>query len=145
MSSHTQRQQLQLFYRESDRVRLLEVDQLPAMTSQEMAEFHLWLENKRDFTPADTQCRHWLKTCSAGHVTELVFHSDGTVDEFTLFRRQHAQGVWRLEDGVIHIALTANDHDYRYSVIANRQVNIHSAIEYKNNQLHAYLKLAQVK
>ncbi|MGF1692690.1 hypothetical protein [Photobacterium kagoshimensis] len=145
MSSYKQRQQLQLFYRESERVRLLDIDQLPAMNNHEMADFHLWLENKRDFSIADTECRYWIKTCSAGHVTELQFFPDGTLDEFTLFRREHAKGIWHLEDGVIHVELNTAHNNYRYSIYANRLANIHSAVEYKNGALHAYLKLAQVR
>ncbi|MDO6498270.1 hypothetical protein [Photobacterium sanguinicancri] len=145
MSSHKQRQLLQLFYRESERVRLLDVDQLPAMNSSEMADFHLWLESKRDFSIADTECRHWIKTCSAGHVTELQLHPNGTLDEFTLFRREQAKGVWCIEDGVIHVELHTAQHVYRYSIYANRTANIHSAVEYRDDSLHAYLKLAQVR
>ncbi|MEC6798222.1 hypothetical protein VXS03_14255 [Photobacterium sp. S4TG1] len=138
-------QLLQLFYRETERVRLLEIDQLPVLGAEQQPVMNLWLETKRNFQPEEIYQQYWIKTCSAGYITELRLHADGTLDEYTLFNRLHTQGQWQLVDGVIEIEIIKGDNCYRCAVYANRYVNIHSAIEYKNGQLHSYLKLAQTR
>ncbi|PSU46910.1 hypothetical protein C9J12_17020 [Photobacterium frigidiphilum] len=136
-------QLLQLFYRETGRVRLLDIDALPELDTEQQQLMLQWLETKRNFTIADVTAQHWIKTCSAGYITEVILHSDGRLEEYTLFTRMKTVGSWKLDDGVIELTITKGDNDYKCSIIANRNVNIHSAIEYKNNELHSYLKLAQ--
>ncbi|KJG13398.1 hypothetical protein UB37_05965 [Photobacterium iliopiscarium] len=138
-------QLLQLFYRETERVRLLDIDHLPPLGIEHQSVMNQWLETKRNFQRDEIYQQYWIKTCSAGYITELRLHADGTLDEFTLFNRLHTQGHWQLVDGVIEIEIIKGDNCYRCAVYANRYVNIHSAIEYKNDQLHSYLKLAQTR
>ncbi|MDX1303583.1 hypothetical protein [Photobacterium sp.] len=145
MSEKKTLQLLQLFFRETDRARLLETDALPDLDEDLHQKIDLWLENKRNFTLVEIACQHWIKTCSAGYITELILHADGTLDEYSLFNRMKAQGHWSLVDGVIEIEINKGDNRYHCAVIANKTVNIHSAIEYKNGDLHSYLKLIQTR
>lgn len=138
-------QLLQLYLRESERVRLLDLDALPELDSGEQANMHEWLSNKRNFSLEEIASQQWLKTCSAGFVTELTFFPDGSLNEYTLFNRQQHSGWWELVDGVIEMVIHKGEDLFRCAVIANRTVNIHSAIEYKNDELHSYLKLAQTR
>ncbi|MBC7004689.1 hypothetical protein BIZ37_19180 [Photobacterium sp. BZF1] len=136
---------LQLFYRESERVRLLELGKLPAPDGKEQDELQAWLTGKRDFSRAELTQQHWIKTCTAGYTTELVLHPNGSLDEFTLFRRQKTIGEWQLVNGMLELVIYKDDNRYTSTVVANQGSSIHSAIEYKNEQLHAYLKLAQTR
>lgn len=85
------------------------------------------------------------KTCTAGYITELIFSQNGSLIEFTLFERLKTVGHWELIDGLLYISIFKNENQYDFVVVANSSVNIHSAIEYKNNELHSYLKLAQTR
>ncbi|MCW8328686.1 hypothetical protein MD588_07680 [Photobacterium sp. SDRW27] len=145
MSEKKTCQLLQLFFRESERARLLDVDALPELNSHEQTSMHEWLAGKRNFSRDEISPQHWIKTCSAGYITELILHPDGSLDEFTLFNRQRTAGFWELVDGVIEIEIYKGENRYRSAVIANKNTNIHSAIEYKNGELHSYLKLAQTR
>ncbi|HIF9293923.1 TPA: hypothetical protein ACX6Q7_001828 [Photobacterium damselae] len=145
MSEKKTRQLIQLFYRETERVRLIDLDYLPELDVKHQDHMNQWLESKRNFSLEEVYQQVWLKTCSAGYITELYFHADGSVDEYTLFNRLHTQGYWQLVDGVIEVTIYKNDNTYQFAIIANQFSNIHSAIEYKNQQLHSYLKVAQIK
>ncbi|RWX55579.1 hypothetical protein [Photobacterium chitinilyticum] len=145
MSEKKTCQLLQLYFRESERVRLLDLDALPVLDTDEQANMHDWLATKRNFSPDEIASQQWIKTCSAGYITELTFFPDGRLDEYTLFNRQRTTGRWELIDGVIEMVIYKGEDQYRCAVLANRTVNIHSAIEYKNGELHSYLKLAQTR
>lgn len=136
---------LQLFYRESERVRLLELGKLPAPDDKEQDELQVWLTGKRDFSRAELTQQHWIKTCTAGYSTELLLHPNGSLEEFTLFRRQKTTGEWQLVNGMLELVIYKDGNRYNSTVVANHGSSIHSAIEYKNDQLHAYLKLAQTR
>ena len=145
MSEKKTCQLLQLFLRESDRVRLLELDALPELNPQQQAAMHDWLATKRNFSLDEITSQHWIKTCSAGYVTELILYPDGCLEELALFNRMRATGSWKLVDGMIELEIDRGEDRYRSAVIANKPNNIHSAIEYKNGKLHSYLKLAQTR
>ncbi len=87
---------LQLFYRESERVRLLDLNQLPAPDGNEQDELQIWLSGKRDFSLSELTQQHWIKTCTACYTTELLLHQNGSLEYFTLFRRQKTTGELRL-------------------------------------------------
>lgn len=135
---------LQLFMRESSTAALLDIEQLPDMSDVDAIALFDWMSGKRPFTHQEVSGQRWIKSCSAGYVTELFLHHDGTLEEFTLFNRLPTKGSWKLEQGVLDLDITKGDNTYRSRVIANKSVNIHSAIEYKNGELHAYLKIAHV-
>lgn len=99
-------QLLQLFYRETGRVRLLDIDALPELDTEQQPLMHQWLETKRNFTIDDVTAQHWIKTCSAGYITEVILHSDGRLEEYTLFTRIKTVGSWKLDDGVIELMIT---------------------------------------
>ena len=145
MSEKRTCQLLQLFFRESDRVRLLDLEALPELTPQQQADMQEWLATKRNFSPDEITSQHWVKTCSAGYVTEVILHPDGSLDEFTLFNRRRHSGSWKLVDGLIELDIDQGENHYRCAVVANKNTNIHSAIEYRNGKLHSYLKLAQTR
>ncbi|MGF1682257.1 hypothetical protein [Photobacterium minamisatsumaniensis] len=145
MSEKKTQQLLQLFYRESARVRLLERHDLPTPDAEEQQALNEWLTTKRHFTHDEVTTQHWIKTCSAGYITELMLYPDGSLDEFTLFKRLRTTGSWQLVDGLIELSIFKGDNHYQSAIVANKASSIHSAIEYKNGELHAYLKVAQVK
>ncbi|PSU35727.1 hypothetical protein [Photobacterium lutimaris] len=145
MSDNKTQKLLQLFYRESERVRLLDLDKLPAPDGKEQDELQMWLAGKRDFSLTEITQQHWIKTCSAGYITELLFHPNGSLEEFTLFRRQKTCGEWQLVNGMLELAIYKDDKRYTSTVVASQGSSIHSAIEYKNGQLHSYLKLVQTR
>ncbi|WP_028021662.1 hypothetical protein [Enterovibrio calviensis] len=135
---------LQLFMRESDTAAMLDIDRLPDVSDVDAIALFDWMSSKRSFSTADVSGQRWIKTCSAGYITELFLHTDGSLEEFTLFNRLPTKGSWKLEQGVLDIEIFKGSNTYRSRVIANKSVNIHSAIEYKNGELHSYLKLAHI-
>ncbi|RXJ71898.1 hypothetical protein CS022_19275 [Veronia nyctiphanis] len=136
---------LQLYFRESETAAFIDHTDLPALSDQDMPGFFGWMASKRHFQSEDVSGQSYIKTCSAGYVTEITFNADGTLAEFTLFNRFPTKGQWRIEQGALEIEIEKGSNRYHARVIANKYSNIHSAIEYKNGGLHAYLKLAQVK
>lgn len=134
----------QLYLRECQTKELIDITELPQGVSQSM-DYTQWLESKRDIEIEDVENTHWIKTCTGGYITELVFHSDGSLEEFRLFDRFETKGQWRLDDGVLLVEIHKGSNKYNLAVIGNAQINIHSAVELKNDELHSYLKLAQIK
>ena len=108
-------------------------------------EFLNWSAIKRDFVISDIENRVWVKSCPGGYITEVHFHTDGTLNEYRLFDRFETKGHWYLKDGLLHVEIIKGDNRYQFSVVANGDLNIHSAVEYKNEELHSYLKLVQVE
>ncbi|CAH0533672.1 hypothetical protein VST7929_01543 [Vibrio stylophorae] len=103
-----------------------------------------WCNKKRAIKRHEVSEQIWFKTCTQGYITELHFHPDGRVDEFTLFDRFHINGHWQLRHGILEVVLFKAENQYKFQVIANRIHPVHSAIEYKNGERHAYLKLGQL-
>lgn len=135
---------LQLFEREENQQVLVDQAGL-SLEAVETASYQRWCMAKRDFIVDDVISNHWIKSCTAGYITEVVFHPDGTLDEYRLFDRFHTHGEWQLDQGLLVVRITKGDNIYSFSVVGNRDVNIHSAVEHKNGELHSYLKLAQIK
>jgi hypothetical protein len=134
----------QLYLRECQTKELVDITEIPQELSQLM-DYTQWLESKRDIEIEDVKDTHWIKTCTGGYITELVFHSDGSLEEFRLFDRFETKGQWRLDDGVLLVEIHKGSNKYNLAVIGNAKINIHSAVELKNDELHSYLKLAQIK
>ena len=107
--------------------------------------FLAWRETKRDFVIHDIESRVWVKSCPAGYITEVHFKVDGTLTEYRLFDRFKTVGRWQLKDGLLHAEITKGDNQYEFAVVARADLNIHSAVEYKNGELHSYLKLVQAE
>ena len=131
---------LQLFFRECISAPAMEVDELDQkwLNSDEYKE---WLGTKSDITLAEVIESVWIKSCTAGYVTEVHFASDGTLNEYKLFDRLATTGHWTLNEGVLRVAIQKGDNQYQFGVIGSHMNSIYSAIEYKNDQLHSYLKL----
>lgn len=134
----------QLYLRECETKELVDVSQIPLGLAQS-TEFQLWLDTKRDIKREDVENTHWIKTCTGGYITELIFHNDGLLEEFRLFDRFETTGQWSLDDGVLLVEIHKGQNRYNLAVIGNASVNIHSAVELKNDELHSYLKVAQIK
>ncbi|NOI77198.1 hypothetical protein F0224_16040 [Vibrio coralliilyticus] len=134
---------LPLFWRESHE-ELRELKNIDE-TVQACDRYEAWLDKKRQLTLCDIQETHWIKSCTGGYITEVVFNADGTLEEYRLFDRFPTQGHWQLHDGTLDVEIYKADNCYTFAVVGCQAVNIHSAIEYKNGELHSYLKLAQVK
>lgn len=145
MSELKNKHLLQLFYRESDRVRLLELDTLPEPTGEERKVMQDWLATKRSFTVDEIATQAWVKTCCAGNTTEIYLHPDGSLEEYALFKRTRATGEWQLKDGLLTLAIQKDGDRYVSTVVANKLSSIHSAIEAKNGQVYSYLKVAQTR
>lgn len=134
----------QLFLREVKGASIVERHELSSCDISE-TELATWFRQKRDFSFDEIFESHWIKTCTAGYITELIFSQNGSLTEYTLFERLKTVGHWELIDGLLYISIFKNENQYDFVVVANSSVNIHSAIEYKNNELHSYLKLAQTR
>lgn len=134
----------QLFVCESQHQQLIAQDEVN-LECIETPEFKAWFASKRPIVESDVANSHWIKTCTGGYITEVVFHSDGTLNEYRLFDRFETKGVWSLQDGVLNLEIYKGDNIYSFGVVGNSELNIHSAIEHKNGELHSYLKLSQVK
>jgi UPF0176 protein len=107
-------------------------------------EFSTWQAAKRAFDEDEITGQQWTKTCTDGHITEINFHADHTVEEFTLFKREKTVGKWELVDGLLEVEIEAGGALYTFSIIANKENSIHSAVEYENKDLHTYLKIMQL-
>ena len=145
LSSDTKQQiLLQLYCREqTDQPLISRTDLNIALYDSEA--FLAWRETKRDFVINDIESRVWVKSCPGGYITEVHFHTDGTLNEYRLFDRFETKGLWYLNDGLLHVEIIKGDNRYQFAVVANGDLNIHSAVEYKNDELHSYLKLVQVE
>lgn len=145
LSSDTKQQiLLQLYCREqTDQPLISRTDLNIALYDSEA--FLAWRETKRDFVISDIENRVWVKSCPGGYITEVHFHADGTLNEYRLFDRFETKGHWYLKDGLLHVEIIKGDNRYQFAVVANGDLNIHSAVEYKNEELHSYLKLVQVE
>ena len=145
LQNHTVQQiLLQLYCREQ--TDLLLISRADLDTSLYDSEEYLnWRVTKRDFVISDIENRVWVKSCPGGYITEVHFHNDGTLNEYRLFDRFETKGHWYLKDGLLHVEIIKGDNRYQFAVVANGNVNIHSAVEYKNEELHSYLKLVQVE
>ncbi len=134
----------QLFlYEESGN--LVPLDSLPKLNDTGIVRFNNWIDSKRTFLPEEITSQHWIKSCSKGYITELIFHDNGSLDEYTLFERLKTTGRWVLNDGILELEIRKDDNVYKSSVIAHWEAPMHSAVEYKNDELHAYLKLVQTR
>ncbi|MDN3699734.1 hypothetical protein ACFFUO_16735 [Vibrio artabrorum] len=107
--------------------------------------FLAWRETKRDFTVSDIENRVWVKSCPGGYITEVHFYADGSLIEYRLFDRFETTGQWQLKDGLLHVEILKGENRYQFAVVARADLNIHSAVEYKNGELHSYLKLVQAE
>ncbi|MDR9827793.1 hypothetical protein RCJ22_19520 [Vibrio sp. FNV 38] len=134
----------QLFHREQGEQRLVDIPQLKHLEIIEPI-YQQWLAEKRSLEQDDVVGAHWIKTCTGGYITEVHFHCDGTLDEYRLFDRFVTRGRWSLSHGLLRIEINKGDNTYCFHVVGNKSINIHSAIEYKNDELHSYLKLAEIK
>ncbi|CAH6920291.1 conserved hypothetical protein [Vibrio chagasii] len=145
LSSDTKQQiLLQLYCREQTEQPLIPRTCLDTSLYDSEA-FWTWRETKRDFVVRDIENRVWVKSCPAGYITEVHFKGDGTLTEYRLFDRFKTVGRWQLKDGLLHVEITKGDNRYEFAVVARADLNIHSAVEYKNSELHSYLKLVQVE
>ncbi|MGR5285269.1 hypothetical protein ACP3V5_08120 [Vibrio maritimus] len=134
----------QLYLRESS-IKKLALPTQEILDSVDPIMFQEWQNSKRELVPLDVADTHWIKTCTKGYITEVVFQGDGTLNEYRLFDRFETRGTWFLADGILHVKIVKGNNRYSFGVVGNADVNIHSAIEHKNDELHAYLKLAQIK
>ena len=75
----------------------------------------------------------------------MHFKADGTLTEYRLFDRFKTVGQWQLKGGLLHVEITKSDNRYQFAVVARADLNIHSAVEHKNGDLHSYLKLVQAE
>lgn len=107
--------------------------------------YQKWRANKRALTHQEVANSHWIKTCTAGYVTEVYFAQDGSLIEHRLFDRYQTKGKWRIDQGCVLVEIAKGDNRYTFAIVGNDEVNIHSAVEHKNGALHSYLKLAQVQ
>ncbi|PKG38594.1 hypothetical protein [Psychromonas sp. Urea-02u-13] len=74
-----------------------------------------------------------------------MFNQDGTLNEYRLFDRYETQGTWVLSGGLLEVDIIKAGNHYCFTIVANAKLNIHSAVEHKNSELHSYLKFAQIK
>ncbi|MGB1975688.1 MAG: hypothetical protein ACPHQD_16785 [Vibrio toranzoniae] len=143
LSSDTKQQILLQFYcREQTDQPLIPSTELD-IDLYDSEAFLVWRATKRDFVISDIENRVWVKSCPGGYITEVHFKADGTLTEYRLFDRFKTVGQWQLKGGLLHVEITKSDNRYQFAVVARADLNIHSAVEHKNGDLHSYLKLVQ--
>ncbi|NOJ05946.1 hypothetical protein F0236_19625 [Vibrio splendidus] len=135
---------LQLYCREQTELPLISRIALD-IDLYDSAGFLAWRDTKRDFTVSDIESRVWVKSCPGGYITEVHFNADGSLTEYRLFDRFETTGQWQLADGLLHVEILKGDNRYQFAAVARADLKIHSAVEYKNGELHSYLKLVQVE
>ncbi|PTO77539.1 hypothetical protein [Vibrio splendidus] len=135
---------LQLYCREQTEQPLISRTDL-SIALYDSEGFLAWRDTKRDFTVSDIESRVWVKSCPGGYITEVHFNADGSLIEYRLFDRFETTGQWQLRDGLLHVEILKGENRYQFSVVACADLNIHSAVEYKNGELHSYLKLVQAE
>ncbi|MEZ9721588.1 hypothetical protein AB4354_03005 [Vibrio splendidus] len=140
----TQQILLQLYCREQTELPLISRTDLDTGL-YESGSFLAWRKTKRDFTVSDIQERVWVKSCPGGYITEVHFNADGSLIEYRLFDRFETTGQWKLKEGLLHVEILKGENRYQFAVVARADLNIHSAVEYKNGELHSYLKLVQAE
>ena len=134
----------QLFFRETQGRPIIERGS-QSLTDIQIEQYDKWLSDKRDFLVEEICASNWIKSCTAGYITEVIFKESGSLTEFTLFDRLKTVGHWELDNGLLYVSIFKGENQYDFVIVANSNVNIHSAIEYKNDELHSYLKLAQTR
>lgn len=134
----------QLYLREKGDQVLTELSE-SAAAYIDLEEFEAWRKSKKDLTLRNIEGRTWVKSCPGGYITELTFLKDGGLVENRLFDRFETTGFWCLTEGLLKVTIFKGDNRYDFTVIGNQEINIHSAIEYKNGELHSYLKLMQIE
>ncbi|MGR6834201.1 hypothetical protein [Aliivibrio wodanis] len=134
----------QLFLRETQGRPIIERG-CQSLTDIQIEQYDKWLSEKRDFLVEEICASNWIKSCAAGYITEVIFKESGSLTEFTLFDRLKTVGHWELDNGLLYVSIFKGENQYDFVIVANSNVNIHSAIEYKNDELHSYLKLAQTR
>ncbi|MEZ8824309.1 hypothetical protein AB6E04_08090 [Vibrio amylolyticus] len=135
---------LQLFHRECISAPAVEPETIdPKFRASD--EYEQWRRGKADIMDNEVLESPWIKTCTEGYITELIFYSDGTLDEYKLFDRLHTTGQWKLEDGLLIVRIIKGENQYEFTVIGQSENSLYSAIEYKNGELHSYLKLVPTR
>ncbi|WP_122046811.1 hypothetical protein [Vibrio atlanticus] len=135
---------LQLYCREQNEQPLISRTDLD-LALYDSEGFLAWRDTKRDFIVSDIENRVWVKSCPGGYITEVHFNTDGSLMEYRLFDRFETTGQWQLKDGLLHVEILKGENRYQFAVVACADLNIHSAVEYKNDELHSYLKLVQAE
>ncbi|ARP37982.1 hypothetical protein [Vibrio syngnathi] len=135
---------LQLYCREQTDQPLVSLTDLD-IALYESEGFLAWCDTKRALVVSDIENRVWVKSCPGGYITEVHFNADGSLTEYRLFDRFETTGQWQLADGLLHVEILKGDNRYQFAVVARADLNIHSAVEYKNGELHSYLKLVQAE
>ncbi|MCK6264580.1 hypothetical protein KP803_14970 [Vibrio sp. ZSDE26] len=131
---------LQLFHRECIASPSIERADVQAEWAQR-DEYLKWKESKADISHEEVIESAWIKTCTEGYITEVLFAQDGTLNEFKLFDRLHTTGQWELLDGMLSVSINKGDNRYQFLVVGSSLNSIYSAVEYKNDEIHSYLKL----
>ncbi len=134
----------QLFLRETQGTPIVDRESVLLNHTHEQ-DYEKWLAEKRDFTIEEIDESHWIKSCTAGYITEVIFKESGSLTEFTLFERLKTVGHWQLKEGLVYVSIFKGENQYDFVIVGNANVHIHSAIEYKNDEIHSYLKLAQTR
>lgn len=91
-------------------------------------DFREWRLRKRNFTPEEVPVGKWVKVSDLGSAFLVECHGDGTLTEASLFDPSSSRsGSWK----IVGSALRINVWEYEIDVIANRNANVHSGLEFK--------------
>ncbi len=137
----------QLFVYESTQ-NLVDIPELPVSDAGVLldsdVDFQGWLDDRRPFDVSEITSQQWIKVCPFGYITELTLLPNGGLEEQHLFKSIRCQGRWSLQGGILRLEIEKGENRYHIDVVANKKSRIHCAIEYKNKELHSYLKVTQV-
>jgi hypothetical protein len=135
---------LQLFWYEKYHT-LLELEDLPHLTSQQEAELKTWLHQRRKLLSYEVHQQQWVKVNVDGFSSILVLKPNGDLTEQDLFSDKQLHGLWKVSEGFLFIKVVSQEFVVEYQIVANRNSNIHCGIEYINGKVSTYSKFMQLR
>jgi hypothetical protein len=101
-------------------------------------DYEEWKATKRKFTEEELLQGTWIKESDTGRTFVVKFHSDHTLTETDIEPNSDTwKGGWTLIGGVLRI----NVGPYELDVLANKNGNVHSGIEFNGDTPNAYFKV----
>ncbi|WP_305419289.1 hypothetical protein [Photobacterium leiognathi] len=135
---------LQLFLYEMTHT-LIELEDLPSLSSRQATEFHEWYKTKRKLLNFEVHSQLWVKVNVDGFSTQLQLQPNGKLVEEDLFTKKGIKGLWHVSDGFLFMKIISGEVIVEYQVIGSNINNIHSGLEYINGILSGYSKFIQIK
>ncbi len=106
--------------------------------------WNTWSSTKREFTFLEVVEQQWVRSSDNGQFSKLHFLTTNIVVETGIQNPYTYYGIWKISNGMLCVNSTKERDKYCYQIVASSDGDIHSSIEYKNDEIHAYIKLIQI-